>query len=167
MPRNPLPRIAESADELLEMRRQERDERRHERLHLLWLLASGQAIDRQSAGAQLGRNRQTVARWLNDYARGGLPELLRAPLPPGRTNQGGIGLAEQTKEAIRTRLAEPQGERGYLALWRWAKAEHALSHSYSHFHRWVRGQLGAKLKVARKSHGEKKTRNLSPSATMA
>lgn len=167
MPRNPLPLIAESADELLEMRRQERDKRRHERLHLLWLLASGQAIDRQSAGTQIGRNRQTVARWLNDYTCGGLQALLRAPLPSGRTHQGGIGLPEETKAAIRVRLAEPQGERGYLSLWRWAQAEHAMVYSYPHFQRWVRGQLGAKLKVARKSHGEKKTPNWQLSALAA
>ena len=53
MPRNPLPVIAESAQELLELRRLERDERRRERLHLLWLLASGTVPDRQSAARQL------------------------------------------------------------------------------------------------------------------
>ena len=167
MARLPSPRIVESAQELLELRRLERDERRRERLHLLWLLASGTVPDRQSAARQLGRNRQTVGLWLKAYEQGGLRELLRAPRPPGRRSQGGIGLPKQTKAAIRARLAEPPGERGYLSLWLWAKAEHALSHSYAHFHRWVRGQLGAKLKVARKSHGEKKTKNLSPIATWA
>ena len=165
MPRHPLPVIAESAQELLELRRLERDERRRERLHLLWLLASGTVPDRQSAARQLGRNRQTISHWLNDYAQGGLPAFLRTPQPPGRASQGGIGLPEPTKAAIRARLAAPQGERGYLSLWRWAKAEHAVTHSYSHFHRWVHDQLGATLKVARKSHGQKKRPNSRPSAT--
>ena len=164
MPRNPLPVIAESAQELLELRRLERDERRRERLHLLWLLASGTVPDRQSAARQLGRNRQTISHWLNDYAQGGLSAFLRAPQPPGRASQGGIGLPEPTKAAIRARLALPQGERGYLSLWRWAQAEHALTYSYSHFHRWVHDQLGATLKVARKSHGQKKRQNSRPSA---
>ena len=84
---------------------------------------------------------------------------MRARRPPGPASQGGIGLSEQTKAAIRTRLVAPQGERGYLALWRWAKTEHALTCSYPHFHRWVKGHLGAKLKVARKNHGQKKTPN--------
>ena len=164
MPRFPLPRIAESAQELLEMRRRERDERRRERLHLLWLLASGAALDRRSAAGQLGRNRETVGRWLGDYARGGLALLLRAPQRPGPPRRGGIGLPEQTQAAIRARLAQPQGERGYLALWRWAQAEHALSYSYSRFHRWVHDQLGATLKVARKSHGQKKRKHSRPFA---
>ena len=167
MPRCPLPRIAESAQELLARRRLERDERRRERLHLLWLLASGTVPDRQSVARHLGRNRQTVGLWLKDYAQGGLSAFLRAPRPPGPASQGGIGLPAETRAAIRARLAQAQGERGYLSLWRWAQAEHALPHSYAHFHRWVRGQLGAKLKVARKSHGEKKTKPSLPSATRA
>ena len=167
MPRHPLPVITESAQELLALRRLERDERRRERLHLLWLLASGTVADHQSAARQLGRNRQTISAWLDDYAQGGLPALLRAPQPPGRRSQGGIGLPEPTKAAIRTRLAQPHGERSYLSLWRWAQAEHAVTYSYAHFHRWVHGQLGATLKVARKSHGEKKRRNSQPSATRA
>ena len=156
MPRNPLPVIVESAQELLERRRVERDERRRERL-----------ADRQSAARQLGRNRQTLSAWLNDYAQGGLSAMLRAPKSPGPESQGGIGLSEPTKAAIRARLAGPQGERGYRVLWQWAKAEHAVTYSYSHFQRWVRGRLGATLKVARKSHGKKKRPNLSPSATRA
>jgi transposase len=167
MPRFPLPPIAESTEELLEMRRHERDERRRERLHLLWLLASGAVSERQSAARQLGRNRETISRWLKDYAQGGLAALLRAPQRPGPPSQGGIGLPEQTKAAIRERLAQPRGERGYLALWRRARTKHALSYSCSHFHRWVHGQLGASLKVARKSHGQKKSKNSPPSARRA
>ena len=167
MPRFPLPPIAESAEELLEMRRAERDERRRERLHLLWLLASGAAADRLSAARQLGRNRETVSRWLEDYTRGGLAALLRAPQRPGPPKRGGIGLPEDVQAAIRVRLTDPRGERGYLALWRWAQAEHALAYSFSHFHRWVRGQLGATLKVARKSHGQKKRTNSRPSVRRA
>ena len=165
MPFVPFPRIAESAAELLEMRRRERDERRRERLHAFWLIVSGAASNRTALGRQLGRNRETVSRWLADYARGGLSGVLRAPQHSGPASRGGIGLPEKTQAAVRARLAEPRGERGYLALWRWARAEHAITYSYSHFHRWVRAQLGATLKVARKSHGQKKRTNSPSSAT--
>jgi transposase len=93
MPRFPLPVIAESAEELLALRRAERDERRRERLHALWLLASGAASSRTALADQLGRNRETIRRWLGDYAQGGLATLLRAPQPPGPPSQGGIGLS--------------------------------------------------------------------------
>ncbi len=115
MPRFPLPPITESTEELLEMRRGERDERRRERLHLLWLLASGAVTDRLSAAKQLGRNRETVSRWLADYARGGLAALLRAPRPPGPPHRGGIGLPAAVQDAIRARLAQP---RANAAIWR-------------------------------------------------
>ena len=167
MPRFPLPVIAQSAAELLEMRRGEHDRRRRERLQLLWLLASGTVGSRLEAARHLGRNRETVGRWLAAYAKEGLAGLLRAPLPPGPAAHGGIGLAPEVQSAIRVRLANPQGERGYLSLWRWAQAEHALTYSYVHFTRWVREHLRAGLKVARPSHAKKKKRNLSPSATRA
>lgn len=165
MPFVPWPRVVESAAELLELRRVERDERRRERLHALWLVASETVQSRSALARQLGRNRETVSRWLADYVQGGLAGLLRAPLPVGRPHQGGIGLPTAVQEAIRARLAQPQGERGYRTLWQWARTEHALTYSYSHFHRWVHDHLGATLKVARKSHGQKKRINSSPSAT--
>ena len=147
MPFVPLPRIVEGAAELLELRRVERDERRREGLHARWLLASGQVTGRMELARQLGRNPETISRWLEDYGQNGRAGLLRAPLPAGRPHQGGIGLpAAAVREAIRARWAQPRGERGYLALWRWARAEHAVAYSYSHFHRWVHDQLGATLK---------------------
>jgi transposase len=167
MPHVPFPPITESAQELLELRRHEREERRRERLHALWLVVSGAVKSRAALAGQLGRNRETVSRWLLDYAHGGLAALLRPAQRPGPPSQGGIGLPEETKAAIRARLAESRGERGYLSLWRWAQAECGLTHSYSHFHRWVRDQLGAALKVARKSHGQKKRKHWRPFATMA
>ena len=167
MPHVPFPRIAQSAQELLERRRGERDERRRERLHALWLVASGAVKSRSALARQLARNRETVSRWLEDYGREGLPGLLRAPERRGPPGQGGIGLCAAVKAAISTRLGQAQGERGYLSLWRWAQAEHAMTYSYSHFHRWLHGQLGARLKVARKSHGEKKTQNSPPFTTKA
>jgi hypothetical protein len=71
------------------------------------------------------------------------------------------------QQAICAQLAQRQGERGYLALWRWARAEHAVRVSYSHFQRWVHYRLGAHLKVARKSHGQKKRRNSKPTKRAA
>ena len=159
MSRFPLPVISQSVAELLEMRRGERDRRQRERLQLLWLVASGTVSTRLRAARHLGRNRETVGRWLEVYAKEGLAGLLRAPLPPGPVAHGGIGLAPEVQNAIRARLAAPQGERGYLALWRWAKAQYALTYSYVHFTRWVREHLGARLKVARPSHAKNQRRN--------
>ncbi len=165
MPFVAFPVVIEPVEELLEMRRAERDERRRERLHALWLIASGQTGSRMDLARRLGRNRETVSRWLADYAQGGLTAFSRPAGRPGPVSQGGTTLPAAVQEAIRARLATPQGERGYLALWHWARAEHGIQIGYSRFWRWVRGQLGATLKVARKSHGQKKRPNSRPSAT--
>ena len=93
MPRKALPRIAESAGELLSRRRLEHDERRRERLHGPWLLASGAAASRLVLAQRLGRNRATIGRWLDDYTIGGLAALLAPDTPPGPAHQGGIVLA--------------------------------------------------------------------------
>ena len=167
MPRKALPAITETADELLALRRSEREERRRERLHGLWLLASGAARNRLELSAQLARNRETIAVWLDLYAGGGLAALLAPAKAPGPPGQGGITLAPAARAAISERLARPEGERGYRALWLWAQSEHGVTFSYSHFHRWVRGRLGARLKVARKSHGQKKRRSCWPASSAA
>ena len=167
MPRKALPIITESAEELLARRRLERDERRRERLHGLWLLASGAASNRLELAAQLARNRETIAAWLDLYAAGGLAALLAPAKPTGPPSQGGIVLAHGVRAVLLARLARPEGERGYRALWLMAKAEHGLTLSYSHFHRWVHGRLGARLKVARKSHGKKKRTNFWPASSAA
>jgi transposase len=159
MPFVAFPALAESAETLLELRRAERDERKRERLHALWLLASGEVGSRAALARRLGRNRETLSRWLADYAQGGLRALLRPAQRSGPPSQGGISLPATVQEAIRARLAQAQGERGYLALWRWARAEHSIAVGYSRFYRWVRYRLDATLKVARKSHGQKKRPN--------
>jgi hypothetical protein len=63
MPHVPFPAVEESAEVLLDLRRAESDERRRERLHALWLVASGAVGSRLTLAGALGRNRETVSRW--------------------------------------------------------------------------------------------------------
>jgi transposase-like protein len=97
MPQVALPVIAESAEKLLELRRAQRDERLRERLHALWLVASGAQSSRTALARALGRNRETISRWLSDYAHGGLAALLRARKPTGPPSQGGIALPAEVR----------------------------------------------------------------------
>ena len=85
-------------------------------MHAFWLAASGQAGNRTELARQLGRNRETVSRWLADYVQCGLAALLRDPQRPRPPSQGGISLPAPVQAAVRARLAQPQGERGYRAL---------------------------------------------------
>jgi hypothetical protein len=59
-----MPMIQESADDLKHRLQQERDPRKRQRLHLLYLIASGQARRRTHAAQLLGVERTTIGRWL-------------------------------------------------------------------------------------------------------
>ena len=98
-------------------------------------MASGAENNRTALARRLGRNRESVSAWLKDYAQGGLSGLLRAARPCGRPSQGGISLSQEVRAAIGARLSEAPGQRGYQALWRWARTEHALALSYLVFPR--------------------------------
>ncbi len=67
-----LPIIHEAADDLKQRLQQERDHRKRQRLHALYLLASGQAKNRTAVATLLGVDRNTVGRWLTQYREGGL-----------------------------------------------------------------------------------------------
>ena len=59
--RQAMPRIIESADELQRRMHSERDCKKRQRLHALYLAASGQARHRQEIAALLGVHRPSVA----------------------------------------------------------------------------------------------------------
>ena len=74
----------ETADELYERYRQERDVGRRPRLHALWLVRRGES--ERDAAREAGIGRRTVARWLAWYRQGGLEEVLRRV--PGHGGRG-------------------------------------------------------------------------------
>jgi hypothetical protein len=59
-----LPPIHESAHDLKQRLARERHPAKQQRLHALYLLASGQARHRTEVAALLGVDRNTVGRWL-------------------------------------------------------------------------------------------------------
>lgn len=81
---NAVPPIHESAEELKQLLHRERQPDKQQRLHALYLLASGQARSRITVATLLGVSRGTIGRWLHTYAQGGLPALLAIYVPPGR-----------------------------------------------------------------------------------
>jgi transcriptional regulator with XRE-family HTH domain len=71
-----LPTITESIEELRQMLRREGDSRKKQRLQALYLLQTRQASSRKEVARLLGVNRDTIGRWLSDYASGGVSVLL-------------------------------------------------------------------------------------------
>jgi len=146
-----VPRIHESADDLKQRLSRERHPAKHQRLHALYLLASGQARFRSDVARLLSLDRNTVGRWLDQYARGGLPALLAIYVPPGRRPR----LSADQLALLHQRLADPQGFASYAAARRWIADTLGVTLTYNATHKLVRYKLGAKLKVARPSHIKK------------
>ncbi len=148
-----VPIIHESVDDLRQRLHQERDPRKHQRLHALFLLACGQAPNRSAVAALLGLDRNTVGRWLAQYREGGLAALLAVYLPAGKRP----ALAPDQLARLRERLAQPAGFAAYGEIQQWIATTFGVQMGYHAVHTLVHDKLGARPKVARPSH-EKKVR---------
>ena len=150
-----VPVIRESADELKHHLQQERDHRKRQRLHALYLLASGQADCRSHVANLLGRDRNTIGRWLRQYADGGLPALLDVYIPAGKRP----ALSPAQLAQLQQRLAQPEGFASYGEIQQWIATQLGVTMGYHAVHTLVHDKLKARPKVARPTH-EKKVRKL-------
>lgn len=146
-----FPSITESSDELKAQMKQETEPLKRQRLHLLYLVASGQADSRTDAATTLGVHRNTVGRWLDRYEQAGLASLLQVTPPPGAVP----ALNADQVATLRDRLAEPNGFASYGEVQAWLKQTFGVDMKYQATHKLVRYKLGAKLKVARPTHPKK------------
>jgi transposase len=148
-----VPVIRESADELKHQLQQERDHRKRQRLHALYLLASRQADCRSQVATLLGLDRNTIGRWLRQYADGGLPALLDVYIPAGKRP----ALSSAQLAQLQQRLAQPEGFASYGEIQQWIATQFGVTMGYHAVHTLVHDKLKARPKVARPTH-EKKVR---------
>jgi transposase len=144
----PGPRITQPPEELKRLLTAETDVQKHQRRQALYLLQTQQARTRQQVAQRLGVHRNTVRRWLAAYARGGIPQLLTIAKAPGKSPL----LSEAAQQALRERLAQPQGFASYKAIWQGLRQEYHVPSAYKTVHKLVRYRLHAKLKGPRKAH---------------
>jgi transposase len=146
--RHAMPRITENAAELQRRMKSEPDLKKRQRLHALYLAASGPARYRQEIAALLGVHRPSVAAWFRAYAQGGLDHALcsQRPRPPGHQRITATALT-----ALQAKLQAPRGFAGYRHLQVWFAEEHPVSLAYSSVHALVRYKLQAKPKRPRPS----------------
>ena len=154
-----LPVITESPQELHRRLRAEPAAQKRQRLQALYLLASGQATSRVALAALLAVHRHTIRAWLTQYEAGGLPALLTLKKAPGKRST----LTPAILEALRQRLAQPQGFASYGEIQRYLAQEHHIHLRYSTVHGLVRYKLGANPKAPRRAQ-PKKTRPRSRSS---
>jgi transposase len=149
--RKAIPPITEHAAELRQRLRREPDSHKQLRLQMLYLLASGQAHERQEVAQLLGVHRNTLGRWLGLYAAGGLAALLATYVPAGKP----VSLAPDVLASLEQALRRPEGFASYEALRQWVRRTHGVEVNYKTLSTLVRTRVRAKLKVPRPSHTKK------------
>jgi transposase len=153
-----LPVITETADDLRQRMRQERQAKKRERLHMLYLLVTKQATSRKAVATQLGVYRETVGHWLDAYEAGGLEKLLDLYIPPGRApSVAGDALTAREKA-----LRDPKGFGSYDELRVWLFEQHGITMSTDAVGQLVRRTFGGKPNVPR-PQPKKTTRPATPS----
>jgi transposase len=149
--RQALPRITEHAADLKQRLHREHGGHQKPRLQMLYLLASGQAHERQEVARLLGVHRNTLGRWLALYAARGLEALLATSVPPGKP----VSLTPEVLASLEQALHRPEGFASYEALRQWVRRTHGVEVKYKTLYTIVRTRFRAKLKVPRPSHTKK------------
>ena len=146
-----LPLIYERVETLKERIRQEDRGRQKQRLQALYLIQTGQANSRREIARLLGVGKKAVGAWLDRYEAEGLDGLLQIRTHTNRK----YSLTPEQEEQLKRKLAEPDGFESYGAVQSWINETFGLSLTYDTARQIARYRLGAKLKVARKSHTKK------------
>lgn len=146
-----IPPLREQVDDLRRRLQREHDGPKKLRLQMLYLLASGQARDRQEVASLLGVHRHTIGRWLALYAARGLDALLATYVPAGKP----VSLAPAVLTRIEQALRRPEGFASYEALRQWVAQTHHVQVKYKTLYTIVRTRFRTKLKVPRPSHTKK------------
>jgi transposase len=149
--RNPVPPIREDEATLKQRLQHEHDGHKKLRLHMLYLLATRQAQDRQDVARLLGVHRNTIGRWLARYAAGGMDALLATYVPAGKP----VSLAPGVLASLEQALRRPEGFASYEALRQWVRQTHGVEVKYKTLYTIVRTRFRTKLKVPRPSHTKK------------
>jgi transposase len=143
--------ITEHAADLKQRLQREHDSHKKLRLQMLYLLASGQAHQRQEVARLLGVHRNTIGRWLAIYAARGLAALLATYSPAGKP----VSLAPAVLASLEQALRRPAGFASYEALRQWVRQTHGVEVKYKTLYTLVRTRFKTRLKVARPSHTKK------------
>lgn len=153
MSQRDFPPIKETAEELKDLLTYEQSAKRRNRLHLLFLIASGQVKNRGEAAARLVVHRNSVRNWLEAYKAGGLEQMLRI----GKTGPKPVqkSLSPPVFNALEKQI-EGEGFSGYIHAQEWLRTEFGANLPYSTVHKLIRYRLGAKLKRARPRHQKKR-----------
>lgn len=139
--RRKIPAIQESV-ELLEARYvAESDERKKQRLYMLYLLQSHCAATMQDVAPLLEVHRVTIGRWLHVYEQDGIEGLLAIPTSPGRPLSLPAPILDQLQEYLKI----PGYFSSYKEVHAWLCTKFHCTISYKAVHKIVRYVLKTQI----------------------
>lgn len=141
--RRKIPAIQESVELLQTLYVTEPDERRKQRLYMLYLLQSRGATTMQDVAPLLDVHRVTIGRWLHVYERDGIEGLLAIPTSPGRP----LSLPAHILDQLQEYLKIPGYFRSYKEVHAWICTKFHCDISYKAVHKIVRYVL--KIQISR------------------
>jgi len=141
-------KIKEASADILTLMLKEKDNRRKERIHVLYWLKSGQITTIGEAALRIGRNRSTVSQWLAKYESGGIEELQNMRKAPGKPSQ----ITGAAFEALKDRVNSSKGFNSYIEIQLWLKTTFDLEVSYDTVFYVCSKKLKTSSKVPRPSN---------------
>lgn len=113
------PDIKEESGELRKMFLSEKDGRKKERIHILYLLKTGICRTIGDLSEKIGRNRNTVSGWIKKYKSGGIRLLCKRDASAGRTSV----LTDDEKNMIKDKLSDVRGFGSYNEICEYVERE--------------------------------------------
>ena len=145
--------ILESVEELLKLMRAQKSSLAQARLRAFYLYKSGKANEYEQIAKEVGYERHAVGQWFKCYREKGLAACLEIDAGGNRRTPA---ISGSVLEALKAKLSDPVNYfTSYKQIQEWLEKEHDLNLKYEHVHKFVHGNLGAKLKVVRKSNLKK------------
>ena len=147
--------IQETAQELRSLFRKQTNAHQKERVHVLYLLKSGEVTTLEALSKVIARDTSTIYRWLQKYKSEGLPGLLKLYEPAGRP----LTIPPLALERLQQKLHEdPEAFKRYGEIQIWLKEECGVEVDYHVVYRTVRYKLKAKFKASKRTSLRKEER---------
>jgi transposase len=111
--------IRESEEELKKMFLRENDGRIKERIHIIYLLKTGNCKNIKDLTLKIPRDRNTISGWIKKYKTGGIELLCKRETSPGRTSV----LTDDEKNIIKEKLCNTEGFGSYNEIYEFVEKE--------------------------------------------
>ena len=137
--------VKESIEELRTLLHCEKDVRKRERIHALYLFKTGHAVELKDLGSKLGRHPTTISNWFKAYELVGLEGLLDI----GHGGGNPCSLNDTILNALNLEKQSSQGFGSYGEIQQWLKDEYELEIPYHTVYGIVHDKCNAAPKVVR------------------